>query len=612
MALGLNLAASTFLIWFPMFSIPPLLLWRSWSLSAVGNYISGALVLCLTTIGICSGGFGAVAMWYLCLAPLVGMLMVGSRTGMYCLLAVILMMSAVAAATLLKIPFPEANLPFERYVVVIAAGEIGLSATVALLGFMFEDAKNRSFNALHQANMKMRFILDNVNQGFVNVDIDGRICGHASDIIYKWFSVNPIENSYIWDIVSHIDADQAEMMELTWFQFQDVFIPIDITIDQLPDRLKVGGCHFGLSYEIIRDKDESIINIIICISDITALVNGEKAEADRKETQEVIQHVVRDREGFLRFFSEASIIVKSIEKQEGNLYALAHTLKGNASIFGVRSVALVCHRLEDELQHEGAPTQSSLNELRLAWDKLSERTSFLQQNASNVLQVPMSQFVLLRQAIDEGSSYKVLKSIVSKWQYEPLALTFSRIGQQAHRIAQALDKLPLNIEVEDNDLWLEPERWQPVWASIIHVIRNAIDHGLEGPDLRIESGKDAEAKLMLRAQKTENSIIFDIADDGAGIDYNRLVKKAQSKGITLRDGQPLSELLFLEGVSSRDETSEYSGRGVGMGAFKAACETLGGKIVVTTEKSKGTTFRITFPTHLARDGEAPEISKAAS
>ena len=100
---------------------------------------------------------------------------------------------------------------------------------------------------------------------------------------------------------------------------------------------------------------------------------------------------------------------------------------------------------------------------------------------------------------------------------------------------------------------------------------------------------------MFRAQRINDSTIINIADDGAGVNWDKLKARAEDKGIILKEGQHPSELLFMDGLSSREQASEYSGRGVGMGAFRQTCRNMGGDISVNSELTKGTTFRITIP-----------------
>ena len=594
-SLGLNSAAYTFLIWGPIYAATPVVFWWTRSISFTGQWITAFLLVCLTTIGVFSGGYTAVATWWVSMVPLVGMLLSGYKAGAFWLVATCITVTINGIVTLSGISYPEASIPLSAHIVVISAGQAVLTCTLYGLGYLFEAAKNRTLDTLNKTNDSMRFILDNVQQGFITVNRDGEIVGHASEIISTWFGNIEESDIYIWNVVAKIDTEQADLMEICWEQLYEDIMPLDLTLEQLPRCIKHSESYYEFSYEVTRDKDGEIHNIILCISDITSRVAAENAEAEKKETQEIIQRILSDRDGFMRFYNEASGLVTSIESGEGNLYALAHTLKGNSGIFGIHSVARICHKLEDELQQDGAFSASGLEKLRGAWTDLEGRISFVLDGNSDALQIPMSQLILLKKAVERQDSKEVILKIISSWQFEPVRSAFSRIEQQVIRIARALDKLPVKVTIEDNNVLIDPGVWQPLWSSSIHVVRNAIDHGLEGPDRRLACGKPSEATIMLRARCLDNATIVEIADDGAGINYEKLVARARSKGVELAPDQPRSDLLFMDGLSSREQASEYSGRGVGMGAFRQACIDLGGRVEVFTELGKGTTFRVTIP-----------------
>jgi two-component system chemotaxis sensor kinase CheA len=127
------------------------------------------------------------------------------------------------------------------------------------------------------------------------------------------------------------------------------------------------------------------------------------------------------------------------------------------------------------------------------------------------------------------------------------------------------------------------------------VIRNAIDHGLESPERRQKAGKDPVGHVALEARKRDGRLILTITDDGAGIDWEKLGQKAFAAGLPWRTTADRVEALFADGVSSRDEATSTSGRGVGLAAVREACETIGGRIEVHSEPGKGTRMVITVP-----------------
>ena len=138
---------------------------------------------------------------------------------------------------------------------------------------------------------------------------------------------------------------------------------------------------------------------------------------------------------------------------------------------------------------------------------------------------------------------------------------------------------------------------------ITHMIRNAIDHGIEDADTRLAAGKPAEATIELSASQRASNILITIADDGAGIDRAKVLKSAIAKGI-VREDTKLSDdeiynLIFAPGFSTAEKVTEISGRGVGMDVVRRNISNIGGRINIHTTPGKGTRFTLVIPLTLA-------------
>jgi two-component system chemotaxis sensor kinase CheA len=139
---------------------------------------------------------------------------------------------------------------------------------------------------------------------------------------------------------------------------------------------------------------------------------------------------------------------------------------------------------------------------------------------------------------------------------------------------------------------------------LMHLIRNAIDHGIEAPEERKKKGKSPTGKLTLEARNAGGDVVIVISDDGAGLDRKAIIKKAIEKGLTTKSEAEISDkeafsFIFLPGFSTNKQVTEYSGRGVGMDVVKRNLDKVGGSISVESEDGKGTEITIRIPLTLA-------------
>ena len=138
---------------------------------------------------------------------------------------------------------------------------------------------------------------------------------------------------------------------------------------------------------------------------------------------------------------------------------------------------------------------------------------------------------------------------------------------------------------------------------MLHLVRNAISHGIETPDARVAAGKPPEGVIRLRAATAGETVVLEISDDGKGIDVRAVAARARTAGMSIGEGpidnRTLLDIICASGFSTRDEADRASGRGVGMAVVRSTVEELGGSLAVESTPASGTTFRITLPLTLA-------------
>lgn len=186
----------------------------------------------------------------------------------------------------------------------------------------------------------------------------------------------------------------------------------------------------------------------------------------------------------------------------------------------------------------------------------------------------------------------------------PLGQTFDRLARAVRQVARDHGK-DVRLVVSGADTEVDKLIVEELTDPLLHLIRNAIDHGIEGPDAREQAGKSRTGTLALNAYQKGNHVVIEVEDDGAGMDADRIVQSAVARGsLSEEAGAELAradklDLIFIAGVSTAGEVSDLSGRGVGMDVVKTHIARLGGVIDVQSEKEIGTKFTITLPITLA-------------
>ena len=178
----------------------------------------------------------------------------------------------------------------------------------------------------------------------------------------------------------------------------------------------------------------------------------------------------------------------------------------------------------------------------------------------------------------------------------PVGQIYSKLSRSVRKLARELDK-DIELVLRGEETELDKMLVEEISDPLMHIIRNALDHGIESPEERLAAGKDAAGRITLTAYQQGNSVVIDVSDDGRGIDPEKIRAAAEKRGLA-QTADPF-ELLFAPGFSTAAEVSEISGRGVGLDVVKKNIHDLKGSIDVISEVGRGTTFRIILPITLA-------------
>jgi two-component system chemotaxis sensor kinase CheA len=218
---------------------------------------------------------------------------------------------------------------------------------------------------------------------------------------------------------------------------------------------------------------------------------------------------------------------------------------------------------------------------------------------------------LVQRADETGSASRQLDHIttelqdgVMKTRMQTVGTVISRVPRVVRDLCMTFDK---RVEVRTSGEETEVDRTivQAIKDPLTHLVRNAVDHGIEMPEARIAAGKPAAGRLELRAYQDGGQVTIEISDDGKGIDVQKVAKRALERGLVTateleRMGdEALTDLIFRPGFSTAEAVTTVSGRGVGMDVVRTRVEQVGGTVEVSSELGKGTTFRLRIPLTLA-------------
>jgi two-component system chemotaxis sensor kinase CheA len=183
----------------------------------------------------------------------------------------------------------------------------------------------------------------------------------------------------------------------------------------------------------------------------------------------------------------------------------------------------------------------------------------------------------------------------------PIDTVFQRFPRLVRDLARSLNK-EIDIRFKGEDTEVDKSVIQAIADPLVHIVRNAADHGIETPELRIAAGKPRLGTIELRARNEGTDVVIEIADDGHGLDSERLKRKALEKGL-ISPGASMSEqaafqLILLPGFSTAEKVTDVSGRGVGMDVVINNIQKLKGTISIESVKGKGTTFKIKLPSNV--------------
>jgi len=483
----------------------------------------------------------------------------------------------------------------------------------------------QSYRQIIKSKAAVGDLLDNTGQGFFSFGPDYNIDEEYSKACESFFQ-HKIEGVNALDLMVPDIKDKVK--ELTDLLFDGVG-SLSLLEDLLPSEVELNDRILNVEYRFIKAASKEIKDkIMVILTDVTQERELERQLEKDEITNELIIRIARDKDGFIQFVQEADdLLVQTVDelKQQTKpidstvLMRQFHTLKGGSGSFGLKEFSEHAHELEDLIQANARDNKletddfkSTMSEqvnrmiyvLRNSLDHVQDIVTWeeIDQSRSRIYKIPREKLEKLEKLFDHPGKVSIskIKLAFESLKKQPIKPILKKYATAANTLADNLGK-QVKIIVRGVEVEVPYDRLNPLFDTVIHLVRNSVDHGLEDPGTRQMLGKSEQGSLLLEA-KLENGIYkLLIADDGAGIDPERVKMIAVEKGlITETQANDLSpdnavKLIFKPGFSTTESVSNISGRGVGMDAVKAALKELNGSIAIKTTIGKGTSFVLSIP-----------------
>lgn len=457
-------------------------------------------------------------------------------------------------------------------------------------------------------------ILDNVSSGFLIALPDEGVLPNYSRSCVRIFGREDLEKCKLGELLGLPERQHLHFSACYAQVFEDV-LPPEVALGQVPSEFTRGDKSYRIQGAPILDAAGLVTKVFFTITDTTELREAETQNALRLALLEI----VRQKEAFREFLFETAHAFAQARANptQHTLRSVLHTIKGNLGCYGLHDLASLIHTLEDATELSLRDVDRVESTLRRF---LTTHHAFIGLEYPETTRVAravelerLRPFLVRLGALDSARDRKqAIAEFTAKLEWVPARALLAPLAGVVERVSARLDKLA-DLEIEGGEILVDPEWTSPVFSNLVHLVRNSLDHGIELPHER--GAKPPRGRLHVRCTEDEAAWRVELSDDGRGIDVEAVSLVAVAKGrITPERLAALSpeqrlELVFAEGVSTKDSASLVSGRGVGAGALLDGIRAVGGQVHIRSTPGQGTTFELIIPRPSAR---RPSLAASAS
>lgn len=488
---------------------------------------------------------------------------------------------------------------------------------------------------LEDINIQLKDILDNVGQGFLRFEDDLMIHTEYSTECRLMFD-RCVANRKLSGLLYANDPSQAEFVDdLLKKLLAPEQVNLDLYLPLLPDEIKFNGRIIQIEYKI-SESVQSRKSMIVILTDITEKRELEAKMDEERQTLKMVVKAMVNRSLFVE--STESFEQFMFEGQENNwvfnndtdenvkyIMRQLHTFKGNFSQYDVIKLTQVFHETETRLLEAldtGACTNETIVECvqpQIIQSAYDEDMGIIRDYVGTEFLIEDDTFIIEKNRIVEiekkmqtilsEQECKILLPEIRSLRYKPIKELLKMYPEYTLKLAERMDKAVSNFDIQADDILVDEGRYQDMTKTLVHLFRNAVDHGIELPDDRVESGKDMMGRITCIVSDLGEAFEIIVSDDGSGINLDKLKQKLVESGmdealVVQMSEEELKNQIFEDNLSTQDEATMLSGRGVGLSAVKKEVEKLGGHVQVTSNQRGGTTFTVRIPYDLESELES--------
>lgn len=478
---------------------------------------------------------------------------------------------------------------------------------------------------LKEAHSYLDAMINSFDQGLLVFD-KKFVCNPVyTKVCESHFDIIPGGRNFL-DILQISEESKRNTFERWKDNLFKELIPFESIAELGPDRLVRGedGSEdfkfISLKYFPMRDENNEVSNVVVVATDTTKEVSAQnKLKQEREEIQRIV-NIIENKEQFVSFMSDFEAMNKYLtgissgenKLKVSNVKSLLHSMKGSAGVYHLGGIYDRIDQLEERIQD--IPEDQLLSVLPTELQKVS---GFVSSEIKD-LKIRVKSF-LGEQMVDGIRRYDK--------RLDHISIVREKLKTENRNvIRQAFDLYIFKIEVaqllrayinmvsdlgvvlgkelkpllfEGGSTRVHPTAYESLFNSLSHIFRNIVDHGIEEPYEREKKKKDIEGSVLVKISKDKTGLMIEISDDGRGIDFekirNRLKDLNYPGEVSSKPDNEIIQYIFDEGFSTKNISTDISGRGVGLYAVKMEVQKLKGKILVKSFKGKGTKFLIKVP-----------------